>query len=403
VNDPHFAVRPGPSTFRAVFAMTLTQVLVVSAMFSMPVAAPVIAAELGIDPSNVGLFTAIVFGVSIFTTVIGGNAASRVGGVRVSQACLVLAAASLGLAILGNLWALALAAVALGCGVGPETPASAHLLARVVPLHLRPRLFSVRQTGNQFGAIAISLFLPAMTALAGWRVGFAIVACTCLLYALVLEIDRRALLAWDVDAGPRERRRITDSLRVVRHDPRLMRLAVMSVCYCATQVCLNGFLVTYLVQDLAMDLVTAGVVMASVQTGGLFGRVGWGLVVERIGRVPYVLAGLGFVMAGSAALTACFTTDWHFAALMGVAFVFGLTASGWNGVFLAECARLAPSGRVGEITGVLSMLVFIGLVIGPLVFSQVVTSGLGYGGAFLGLSGLALFGTVAILWRAGRA
>jgi MFS family permease len=404
VNDPNFvAARPGPSTFRAVFAMTLTQVLVVAALFSMPVAAPVIAAELGIDPSRVGLFTAIVFGVSIWTTVIGGNAAQRVGGVRVSQTCLVLAAAALGLAVIGKLWALAIAALVLGCAMGPETPASSHLLARVVPQHLRPRLFSVRQTGNQFGAIAVSLFIPAMTALAGWRVGFAIVAGTCLLYALVLEFDRRALLAWDVDASKPERRRLKDSLRVVRHDGRLLRLSIMSVAFCATQICLNGFLVSYLVQDLSMDLVTAGVVMASAQTGGLFGRIGWGLVVERIGRVPYVLGGLGLAMAASSALAAGFTTAWPFAIVMSIAFLFGLTASGWNGVFLAEAARLCPPGRVGEITGALSMLVFVGLVIGPLLFSQVVTSGLGYGGAFLGLSGLALFGTVAILWRAGRA
>jgi MFS family permease len=403
VNDPHFAVRPGPGTFRAVFAMTLTQVLVVAALFSMPVAAPVIAAELGIDPSNVGLFTAIVFGVSIFTTVIGGNAASRVGGVRVSQVSLALSAVGLAVATTGNLWALAIAAVIIGCAVGPETPASSHLLARVVPLPLRPRLFSVRQTGNQFGAIAISLFIPAMTALAGWRAGFAIVAGTCLLYALILEFDRRALLAWDVDSGPRERRRLKDSLRVVRHDPRLLRLAIMSVAYCATQICLNGFLVSYLVQDLAMDLVTAGVVMAAAQTGGLFGRIGWGLVVERIGRVPYVLAALGLAMAASSAAAAGFTTAWPFAGVLAIAFVFGLTASGWNGVFLAECARLSPPGRVGEITGVLSMIVFVGLVIGPLLFSQAVTSGLGYGGAFLGLSGVALVGMCAILWRAGRA
>lgn len=379
--------------------MTLTQVLVVAALFSIPIAAPAIAAELGVDPSRVGLFTAIVFGVSIWTSVIGGNAAARFGGVRVSQVSLILSAAALGLAILGNLWMFALAALVMGCAMGPETPASAHLLARVVPARLRPRLFSVRQTGNQFGAIAVSFFIPAMTALAGWRAGFAIVAVACLVYATVLEFDRRALRAHDIDATRPPRRRIAESLRVVRADPRLIRLAAAAVAFCATQICLNGFLVSYLVQDLAMDLVTAGTVMASAQTGGLFGRVGWGLVVERIGRVPLVLAALGIVMSLSAATVAGFTTAWPFAGILAVAFVFGLTASGWNGVFLAEAARLSPPGRVGEITGILSMIIFVGLVVGPLAFSSLVASGLGYGGGFLMVSAIAFLGTVVVIRR----
>jgi MFS family permease len=401
VNDANFtASRPGPGTLRAVFAMTLTQVLVVSALFAIPIAAPAIAAELRIDPSRVGLFTAIVFGVSIWSSVIGGNAAARFGGVRVSQVSLVLSALSLGFAILGSPWTLVLAAVVLGCAMGPETPASAHLLSRVVPLHLRPRLFSVRQTGNQFGAIAMSCFIPALTALTGWRAGFAIVAVSCLAYALVLEFDRRALLAHDIDPTRPPRRRLVDSLRVLRADPRLVRLTVTSVAFCATQICLNGFLVSYLVQDLGMDLVTAGTVMASAQTGGLFGRVGWGLVVERFGRVPLVLGALGVIMALSAATVSGFSSTWPFGAILAVAFVFGLTASGWNGVFLAEAARLSPPGRVGEITGALSMIIFVGLVVGPLVFSSLVATGLGYDGGFLMVSAIALVGTLAMIQRA---
>ncbi len=404
MNDSKFgAAPPGSSTFRAVFAMTLTQLLVVAGLFSVLVAAPVIAAELGVDPSRVGLFTSIIFLVSIWTTVIGGNAAARVGGVRVSQVCLIAAAAALGLVLVGEVWALLLAAIVFAISVGPETPASSHLLSRIVPQRLRPRLFSVRQTGNQFGAIAVSLFVPAMTAVAGWRVSLAIVAATCLAYAVVLEFDRRALRAWDVDDTAARRRHIVELLRMVWREPALRRLAAAAVAFCATQICLNGFFVTYLVEDLAMSLVRAGIVMAVAQAGGLLGRVGWGLVVERIGRVPYVLGALGLAMAACAALAASFTPAWPFPLLLAVSFVFGLTASGWNGVFLAEAARLSPAGMVGEITGALSVLIFVALVLGPLTFAMIVASGLGYGGGYLVLSAIALAGAAAILRGAAAA
>jgi hypothetical protein len=39
-------------------------------------------------------------------------------------------------------------------------------------------------------------------------------------------------------------------------------------------------------------------------------------------------------------------------------------SSGWNGVFLAEVARLAPC-RIPEVTGAVLMVSYAGLVLGP--------------------------------------
>ena len=49
----------------------------------------------------------------------------------------------------------------------------------------------------------------------------------------------------------------------------------------------------------------------------------------------------------------------------GLAAVFGLTASGWNGVFLAEVARLAPQDRIGETTGAVLTASYAGLLSDP--------------------------------------
>ena len=45
--------------------------------------------------------------------------------------------------------------------------------------------------------------------------------------------------------------------------------------------------------------------------------------------------------------------------------LFGATAIGWNGVQLAEVARLAPPGTAGEVTGATGFVTFAGVVIGP--------------------------------------
>ena len=73
-----------------------------------------------------------------------------------------------------------------------------------------------------------------------------------------------------------------------------------------------------------------------------------------------------------------------------------LTASGWNGVFLAEVARLAPEGRVGEATGAVLMFGFAGLVLGPLAMAGVAAAAnLSFAYGLLGLA--TLIGTLALM------
>jgi hypothetical protein len=84
--------------------------------------------------------------------------------------------------------------------------------------------------------------------------------------------------------------------------------------------------------------------------------------------------------------------------LLSLAFLFGVTASGWNGVFLAEVARLAPEGRVGEATGAVLMFGFAGLVLGPVAMAGIAAvSSLSVAYALLGLT--TLIGTLVLIGR----
>ncbi|MCH7865473.1 MAG: MFS transporter, partial [Proteobacteria bacterium] len=57
--------------------------------------------------------------------------------------------------------------------------------------------------------------------------------------------------------------------------------------------------------------------------------------------------------------------------LYGVLCLFGLSAIGWNGVFLAEIARLAPSGRIGSATGGALVPTYAGVLVGPASFAGI--------------------------------
>ena len=49
--------------------------------------------------------------------------------------------------------------------------------------------------------------------------------------------------------------------------------------------------------------------------------------------------------------------------------VAGATSVGWNGVYLAEVARRAEPGEVGEATAAVLVLTYMGVLVGPALFS----------------------------------
>jgi len=84
-----------------------------------------------------------------------------------------------------------------------------------------------------------------------------------------------------------------------------------------------------------------------------------------------------------------------------LAAAFGLTASGWNGVFLAEVARLAPQDRIGETTGAVLTASYAGLLATPVLISAIETLA-GLAGAFVGLAILVFGGTAALIRGGAR-
>jgi hypothetical protein len=74
-------------------------------------------------------------------------------------------------------------------------------------------------------------------------------------------------------------------------------------------------------------------------------------------------------MALSSVGVALFTPSWPIGLMALVGCLYGATAMGWNGVLYAEVARRAPTGQSGLMTSGAVSINFIGVLVGPLLFS----------------------------------
>lgn len=378
--------------------MMLTQTAAAMTLAAVPVLAPEIARDTGVDASAVGAFTALVFGAAMLTSALSGTLIERLGAVHANQAVLLASALALLVTLHAKLHALALSAVLVGAGYGPNTPTGSQVLARVTPPHMRGIVFSVKQSGAPLGAMLAGLVLPAVAVRYGWQAAIVTASALVLAAAAAVEPLRRRLdrLPAELPAGARPSP--LAAMRAVLATVALRRLTAAAFVLMILHTCFQTFTVAFLVEHAGLELTVAGGLFALLAVCGSVARVALGWIADRAARAGRVLVITSLAGAAAAAVFATFSGGWSMAAMATACAAAGAASAGWYGVFLAEVARQAPAGRVGLATGGALFFVYSSIVAGPLMFTAAVAFAGSWPPAFAGLALLTLVAT----WNLAR-
>jgi MFS family permease len=361
-----------PSGAWSLLAVTLAiQALVSMAVLTVPAMAPAMAQSLNVSPTLVGLYIAVVYAGAMLASLMSGPMVLRWGAIRMSQLGLLACAAGLVLlAMAPGLVSAVVGAFLIGAGYGPITPASSHLLARTTPPDRVSLVFSIKQTGVPLGGVMAGALVPGLLLLGGTDAALLGVALANLVCAAISQPIREELDADREPGRPLGVASLTGPIRLVVSQPPLAQLASFSFVFSAVQMCLASYLVTYLHSSLGYGLVVAGVVLSTAQVGGVVGRVLWGYLADRWLGPRRMLAVLAALMAVCSAITAALQVGAPLVLVLVLMAAFGASATGWNGVYLAEVARLAPAGQASAATGGALSVTFLGVVLGPVLFGM---------------------------------
>ena len=346
---------------------TVIQALATLCTLVPAVIAPKLAEAFGVSASMIGFQVSLIYLGAIITSLGGGVLILRLGALRTSQIALGLAGSGLALAATSSLAGLAIGSVIVGFGYGLTNPSAAHILMRVSRPENRNLIFSLKQTGVPLGAVVAGLAAPSLALAFGWQGAFLIFAAIPLGMIVLIQPLRRD---WDRDRDPTVSLRhnpIGDLGMIWRHSA-LRRVSMAAFCFSAVQVSLSTFAVTMLVEDLRFGLVQAGLVLSALQVAGVLGRVSWGGVADWLADGNKVLSGVALIAALAGVMTMFLEAGGSIVLVYAVLCLFGLSAIGWNGVFLAEVARLAPEGRASNATGGALVPTYTGVMIGPATF-----------------------------------
>lgn len=357
--------------------------------------APFLLPDLGLSKSQLGLVvTAFYLGAVLMLTP-AGWVSDRLGVRRMFLVGLLGCGLPLLLAAQApNLAALMAAMLVSGVGNAIALPSTTRAIIYWFPQRLRGLAMGIKQTGVALAGAIMGLVVPHLAESFGWRGA---------VLAIAWFTAGAGVVAWllyrehpDARAGQASDRRAGPSFRALLANRNLMLLSATTLCLAAVQLSLVGFMVVFLKERLGYEAAVAGGLLALAQTGGVVGRIGWGVVSDAFfgGRRKGVMM---LIAAGSAlsAFSLSLIQPGVPAPLLGLLLVVtGLSAIGWNGINMTFVAELAGRRASATAAGLNLTGSYLGIIVGPPLFGLLVDATGSYGPAFVAAG---VIGLVALL------
>lgn len=392
----------------ALSATLLVQVTSSLAAAAIPLLGPVLTQRWGVPAESIGYVSAVISTGICWFLACGGPMLDHHGPIRSLQFGLVFVALGLLLLSLPFGFLGLVGALLVGLGLAPNTPAGSQVLMRTAPARHRTLVFSVKQAGVPLGGTIAGLAVAPMVLGLGFTGAVWALIAIVLLSALLVQPFQTML---DAEKGARNPAwprlflspsSLARSARVLRAHPALPMLTAIGVAFSITQASVTAFTATYMVTQHGASLAQAGQYMAMLLAASTVARILFGWLADRMGGGLLLLALLALGAGSAIILLVCSSaaSPWL---VFGCMALVGATSMGWNGVHMAELARVSPPALIGEVTSGASLFGFVGSICGPLVFAVLASRTGSFDWSFVLVAGqLIAFGIFALWRQAGR-
>lgn len=318
----------------AVAAQAATSLVTATPAFLIPL----LHTERGLTLAEAGLLAAAPNVGVLLTLVLWGAATDRWGERRILVIGLLFTAVAVGAALLARDYlTLGLAFLVVGMGAASASSASGRVVIGWFPAERRGLAMGIRQMSQPLGVAIGAVAVPPLVAggslepaLVLGAVFTLVMAVAC--FAVVVDPSRpeRAVDAEGRPANP------------YRGDSVLVRIHAVSALLVVPQYVLTTFGLVWLISDQGWAPAAAGALVAGAQFLGAFGRIGAGVLSDRVGSRLRPLRWVAIAGIPLLLLTAL-AGELHIAPLVAVSFV------------LASCVSVADNGlaftAVAEIAG----------------------------------------------------
>ncbi len=377
--------------------VSLSHIVGATGQYSINTLAPFYLHDLALTRTEVGLFfTAFYVGMACLSYPAGwladrlGVGKTTLGG-HVFLGIFILAAAlapSFGWTFASFLFA--------GLGYSFLNPASTKGVMGWFQAGERATAMGIKQTGVPAGGVVTAVVAPSLVLWIGWRGALAAFGVLNVIFGFIFwgcwrepptggEIYSEIKPGNTLEIGPFALRK-------------LCAISFGTAVLLTAQMALLTYLPLYLKEVIAFSPYWASQALALAQTGGMVGRVSWGVISDRAfgGQRKGVLVGIGMGSVALLALLGLVTAATSPLVLLPVIFLSGVCMIGYQGVSYALIGELAGSARTGSALGIVISVNSLGAILGTPLFGYLVDKTGSYPVAWSALGVTVLIGVLAL-------
>lgn len=368
---------------------TLSQVSVAVIRMGIPALMPFIKNELNLSHIKVGLITSVLNGGAAAAGIPGGMAADRWGErMVIGYGTIASGIVIIGINGVSSFPTLLLLLLLTGFATTTSVPAGGRAVAGWFQEKDRGTAMGVRQMGIPLGGAISAFALPSLAVSFDWRFALALSG------VIAIGIGFIALRLYEEPPTSVHGRMSSQAvgLKSLLTQNNMYPVLLYAIIFSVAQWSYLTYLMLYLTETLLLPITLAANLLALGQMCGAGGRIGWGLLSDRLfgGKRKPALFLIGVFAILVTVWTSFFSPQTPFWQLsIAVAFM-GLTLQGWNGLTHTLASEVAGTQMAGRAVGLINTIGFLGVIFVTPVFGLLVDWGGSYRLAWLALACLVL-------------
>jgi ACS family hexuronate transporter-like MFS transporter len=381
----------------ALTLVTLCHVIGAAAQYGINTLAPFYQEDLELSRTQIGLFFTAFYTGMAGLSFAAGWLADRLG-VRATtlNGHFFLGLFTIAAALAPSFaWAFGSFFLA-GLGYSFLNPASTKGVMAWFDRNERATAMGAKQTGVPAGGVVAALVAPSLVSLVGWRTALAALGIGNLLFGFLFFI------LWREHGQPVEHTRAdTGSAKITRvfNVRGLLAVSLGTSVLLVAQMALLTYTPLYLKETMGLSSYWASQALAVIQFGAMIGRIGWGLLSDRLfgGRRKVVLVLIGAISIMLCLAMGFMSPDTPTTLLLLLIFLAGLCMVGFQGVSYALIGELAGPAQTGAALGLVITVNSLGTIFGNPLFGYLVDRTGSYSIAWQALAGLIFVGIAALM------
>ncbi|MFG6117840.1 MFS transporter [Thalassobacillus sp. B23F22_16] len=338
--------------------------------------------DLSLTKAQVGLLPSALFLGQAVASIPTGFLADRFGSRPLLMVMSVTLGVSFLLMTLQHNYVLVLLLIVIGgIGYGGMHPTTNRGIVYWHEQKQRGTAMGIKQMGITFGSALAAILLLPLAETYGWRI-VVLLACIGLIVTGVI-----AYFLYRDPEQEKDYKRVKaapgstfQSIAAMAKNKALLLISLCAMGINGSQMALNTYLVLFAYEQLGINLVLAGLLLVVSEVGGSFGRIGWGVISDRVfgGERLKVMAIIVTITLVASAVVAFLPSGTPYGLLVPLFFVFGFAVSGFNGIWMNLASELVPKEQAGLSSGFSITLGSMGVIFLPPLFGLVVDQTQGY-------------------------